>query len=122
MIFPSGGSGRSARSAQAEPGLSGRDLVTRMGISKQAISQLIETLVSLGYVARRPAADDRRRTLLHLTTRGRGAARIIDTTVAEMEETMANAIGRERLLELHRALMELDRASVDSGPDPTPGR
>ena len=105
--------------AEAEPGLSGRDLVARMGISKQAISQLVETLVTLGYVARRPSADDRRRTLLHLTSRGRGAARIIDTTVAEIEETMANAIGRERLRALHRALVELDEASMSSGPDPT---
>ena len=70
---------------QTEPGLSGRDLVTRMGISKQAVSQLIETLVTMGYVTRRPAPDDRRRTLLHLTARGRSAARIIDRTVAEME-------------------------------------
>jgi DNA-binding MarR family transcriptional regulator len=105
--------------AEAEPGLSGRDLVARMGISKQAISQLIETLVTLGYVARRPSADDRRRTHLHLTSRGRGAARIIDTTVAEMEETMANAIGRERLRALHRALAELDEVSMSSRPDPT---
>jgi DNA-binding MarR family transcriptional regulator len=105
--------------AETEPGLSGRDLVARMGISKQAISQLIETLVTLGYVARRPSADDRRRTLLHLTSRGRGAARIIDRTVAEMEATMANAIGRERLRALHRALVELDEASMSSGPDPT---
>jgi DNA-binding MarR family transcriptional regulator len=96
--------------AQAEPGLSGRDLVARLGISKQAVSQLIETMVTLGYVARHPAADDRRRTLLHLTPRGRGAARIIDATAAETEETMANTIGRARLQELHRALMELDEA------------
>ena len=108
--------------AQAEPGLSGRDLVTRMGISKQAISQLMETLVTLGYVTRHAAANDRRRTHLHLTARGRGAARIIDATVAEMEETMAHAIGRERLQELHRALVELDEASVGSGPDTTPPR
>jgi len=105
--------------AQAEPGLSGRDLVARIGISKQAISQLVETLVTLDYVARRPSADDRRRTLLHLTSRGRAAARIIDAKVAEMEETMANAIGRERLQDLHRALVELDEASVGSAPDPT---
>lgn len=105
--------------AQAEPGISGRDLVTRMGISKQAVSQLVENLVTLGYVARDATADDRRRTLLHLTTRGRHAARVIDATVAEMEEAMANTIGRERLQELHRALVELDEASVGSGPDST---
>jgi DNA-binding MarR family transcriptional regulator len=104
--------------AQAEPGLSGRDLVTRMGISKQAVSQLIETLVTLGYVARRPAADDRRRTLLHLTTRGRGAAQLIDATVADMEAAMADTIGRERLLELHRALTELNETPALPVSDP----
>jgi DNA-binding MarR family transcriptional regulator len=96
--------------AQSKPGLSGRDLVARMGISKQAISQLIETLVTMGYVARRPAPDDRRRTLLQLTARGRGAARIIDETVAGMEAAMAGTIGRERLRQLHSALQELDEA------------
>jgi DNA-binding MarR family transcriptional regulator len=98
--------------AQSKPGLSGRDLVTRMGISKQAISQLVDVLVTMGYVARRPAPDDRRRTLLQLTARGRGAARIIDETVAGMEADMATTIGRERLHELHRALQELERDSA----------
>ena len=91
-----------------------------MGVSKQAISQLVETLVTLGYVARDAAADDRRRTLLHLTTRGRHAARIIDTTVAEMEEAMASTIGHERLRDLHRALVELDETPEGSGPDAPP--
>jgi DNA-binding MarR family transcriptional regulator len=94
--------------AQSKPGLSGRDLVNRMGISKQAVSQLVERLVAMGYVARRPAPDDRRRTLLQLTTRGRGAARIIDENVARIEADMAGTLGRERLLQLHRALVELD--------------
>jgi DNA-binding MarR family transcriptional regulator len=96
--------------AQTEPGLSGRDLVTRMGISKQAVSQLVDTLVTMGYVARRPAPDDRRRTLLHLTTRGRSAARIIEGTVAGLEADMACTIGGAQLLLLHRALVELDEA------------
>jgi len=96
--------------APTEPGLSGRDRVPRMGISKQALSQLIETLVTQGYVVRRPADDDRRRTLLYLTTRARGAARIIDEAVAEVEAGMTCTIGRERLQELHRALVDLDEA------------
>jgi DNA-binding MarR family transcriptional regulator len=96
--------------AQSKPGLSGRDLVTRMGISKQAVSQLVEGLVSLGYVVRRPAPDDRRRTLLQLTARGRGAARVIDETVARIEDGMAETLGGERLLQLQRALVELEEA------------
>jgi DNA-binding MarR family transcriptional regulator len=96
--------------AQSKPGLSGRDLVTRMGISKQAISQLVESLVTMGYVVRRPAPDDRRRTLLQLTARGRSAARLIDETVARTEADMASTLGRERLHQLHRALVQLDEA------------
>ncbi|HEX4126652.1 MAG TPA: MarR family transcriptional regulator [Acidimicrobiales bacterium] len=102
--------------ARTEPGLSGRDLVTRMGISKQAVSQLVDTLVTSGYVARHPAPDDRRRTLLHLTPRGRSAARVIDDTVASLEAEMEAVIGREQLRALHEALLRLDE--VDEVDDP----
>jgi DNA-binding MarR family transcriptional regulator len=98
--------------AQTEPGLSGRDLVARMGISKQAVSQLVDTLVTSGYVTRQPSPDDRRRTLLQLTVRGRNAVRVIDDTVAGMEADMAAAIGREQLLLLHKALLQLDEAGT----------
>jgi DNA-binding MarR family transcriptional regulator len=94
--------------AQSSPGLSGRDLVARMGISKQAVSQLIETLVATDYVARHPSPDDRRRTLLRLTARGRGAARTIDEAAAAMETEMLAKIGRGGLSQLYRGLLELD--------------
>jgi DNA-binding MarR family transcriptional regulator len=97
--------------AQAEPGLSGRDLVTRMGISKQAVSQLVDALVTMGYVARCPAPDDRRRTLLQLTHRGRGAVAVIDETASGLEADMAATIGRDQLHLLHRALVQLDEAN-----------
>lgn len=96
--------------ARTEPGLSGRDLVARMGISKQAISQLIDTLVTTGYVARHPAPDDRRRTLLRLTPRGRGAARLIDDAVAGREAHIEAVIGRDQLRALHEALLLLNEA------------
>jgi DNA-binding MarR family transcriptional regulator len=98
--------------AQTEPGLSGRDLVMRMGISKQAVSQLVDTLVTMEYVARQPAPDDRRRTLLHLTARGSGAARVIDDTAARLEADMEAIIGPERLRALHEALLEFDEADA----------
>ncbi len=53
-----------AISALAVPGSSARDLVERMGITKQAVAQLVDTLVEQGYVERLPYAGDRRRTLL----------------------------------------------------------
>jgi DNA-binding MarR family transcriptional regulator len=85
-------------------------------MSKQAVSQLVETLVTLGYVARHPAPDDRRRTLLHLTARGRGAVQVIDHTVAELEAAMAAAIGGDVLRALHGALLDLEQESYASDP------
>ena len=57
---------------------------------------------------RRPSPEDRRRTLLHLTSRGRGAVRVIDEAVAVVEAGMAAKIGRDELLDLYRALEKLD--------------
>jgi DNA-binding MarR family transcriptional regulator len=98
-----------AISALAAPGLkiSARDLVTRMDISKQAVSQLVDTLVAEGYVDRRPDTEDRRRTLLKLTPRGQAAARIIGEAVDEVESEMAVRIGDE-IGKLHRLLKDLD--------------
>ncbi|MGH9017207.1 MAG: MarR family winged helix-turn-helix transcriptional regulator [Acidimicrobiales bacterium] len=112
--------------AQATPGVSGRDLVARMDISKQAVSQLMDTLVDGGFVARRPSTGDRRRTLLVLTPRGRRVARVIDRAVAGVEAAMAAAIGAERLGLLYGALQDLDRHETpaqvrrhrDEGKDP----
>ena len=51
-------------------------LTRELGISKQAVSQLIDTMVMRGYLERTPDAEDRRRMLLHLTPRGRAAATV----------------------------------------------
>lgn len=45
-----------------------------LGITKQAASQLIDTLVLRGYLERHSHPIDRRRTELELTDRGHGAA------------------------------------------------
>src|SRR5665213_816565 len=49
-------------------------LVRELGVSKQAASQLIDTLVIRGYLERAVNADDRRRLSIELTERGRAAA------------------------------------------------
>jgi DNA-binding MarR family transcriptional regulator len=111
--------------APSTPGQSGRDLVTRMDISKQAVSQLVDTLVTAGYVERRPSPEDRRRTLLLLTARGRRAVRVIDETVAEVEEELVAQIGADGLRRLYVALEKLDvledplpaRPAAPIGPD-----
>jgi DNA-binding MarR family transcriptional regulator len=79
-----------------------------MDISKQAVSQLVDTLVNAGYVERRPSPEDRRRTLLLLTARGRRAVRVIDEAVSQVEAKLMDEIGDDGLRRLYLALEELD--------------
>ena len=64
-------------------------LVQRMGITKQAVSKLVDTLVERGYVDRAAHAEDRRRVQLALTERGRRAAELIIAEVLRAESAMA---------------------------------
>ena len=97
-----------ALSALSAPASSARDLVIRMDISKQAVAQLVDTLVALGYVERREFPDDRRRTLLALTERGEQASAVIDRAVEETETAMAGRIGADRLEALYRILLDVE--------------
>src|SRR5487761_726024 len=49
-------------------------LIRDLRISKQAAGQLVETLVSRGYLVRAVDGEDRRRLVVTLTDRGRAAA------------------------------------------------
>jgi DNA-binding MarR family transcriptional regulator len=53
------------------------DLPGNLGVTKQAVSQLIETMVERGYLARSTDQDDRRRVSLEVTPRGREAVEAI---------------------------------------------
>src|SRR5580698_1344886 len=57
----------------ARLGGSAADMISGLGVTKQAASQLIDTLVLRGYLTREVDAEDRRRLTISLTERGRGA-------------------------------------------------
>ena len=62
------------------------DLVELTGLSKQAISQQVAQLTSLGYVRSVQHPDDGRARLLQLTAEGRDAQRTVHRIFAEVEE------------------------------------
>jgi DNA-binding MarR family transcriptional regulator len=80
------------------------ELVDLMQITKQAVSQLIESLVSLEYVERHADPKDGRRVVLRLSDKGRAAASVIGAAAATVEHDMSRRLGKETLLELRRAL------------------
>src|SRR5882757_8299231 len=65
------------------------DIAELVGTSKQAASQLVDTLVTRGYLTRDPAPEDRRRVLLRLTTRGTEAAAVIAESVQDVDAAVA---------------------------------
>lgn len=75
-----------------------------LGITKQAASQLIDTLVLRGYLQRHPHPTDRRRTELELTHRGHGAAVAVRRGVGSVDHTLSQHLSTEARRELRAAL------------------
>ena len=82
-------------------------LVSRMGVSKQAISKLVDILVASGFVDREVDRDDRRRTALHLTAKGRKVVAVIEQAVRVTEQEFAKELGAASFEDLVRMLAQL---------------
>lgn len=53
-----------------QPGITVADLLSRLKITKQSLSRVVNDLLADGYLERRPAANDRRMRQLRLTDKG----------------------------------------------------
>jgi DNA-binding MarR family transcriptional regulator len=83
------------------------DLARDLGISKQAVSQLIDTMVMRGYLARTPDSEDRRRMVLTLTPRGEAAATASWHAVTDAEAELARRLSAEGVAALRAGLIAL---------------
>jgi DNA-binding MarR family transcriptional regulator len=104
-----------AVSALAERDHTAGQLVDRMEITKQAVSQLVETLVELGYVERRADPTDRRRVALALTERGWEAAGVIERAIASLRVELGASIGSDRMDQLETMLSDFGTPEGDGG-------
>lgn len=80
------------------------DVVASLGLSKQAASLLIDTLVLREYLERRVDPEDRRRMGVRLTARGITAAVAIQAAVDAIETCLAQLITAEQLRGLRAGL------------------
>jgi DNA-binding MarR family transcriptional regulator len=87
------------------PGLSLRELATRTATTQSSVSEVVERLAGRGLVARRVAAEDRRRTELTLTAQG-----------AAMVAQGADHV-QERLIAGYLALREEQQRTLADGLD-----
>ena len=85
------------------------DAVAGLGVSKQAASQLVDTLVLRGYVERSPDPNDRRRMNVTLTERGVGAADVIRDARISVDERLAAEISETEMRGLRAGLEALAR-------------
>jgi DNA-binding MarR family transcriptional regulator len=93
------------------------ELVVEMGVSKQAISKLVDSLVELGFVVRLSNAADRRRTNLVLTDRGRDAVTVIEVAISSTEVQLAAELGTSDLEPLRSILARLNAHRDRSGQE-----
>jgi DNA-binding MarR family transcriptional regulator len=106
-LEPLPGSGMHVVGGMAAHRASASAIVHELRISKQAASQLIDTLVARGCVERRPDPADRRRVSIELTDRGREYAAAIIAAVAEVEAELARRLPPDGLDSLRRGLAAL---------------
>ena len=91
----------------AHRGASVADLIRELDVSKQAASQLIDTLVVRGYLSRDINATDRRRLTIGLTERGMAAAAAVRAGVADVDAQLAELCGPRQIAGLRAALEAL---------------
>src|SRR3954470_364051 len=82
-------------------------LLRQLGVSKQAQSQLVDTLVLRGYLTREQDPRDRRRMTLHVTARGRKAAAASAAGVREVDDELARRLTPDQLAGLRVGLVAL---------------
>ncbi|MEU4509029.1 MarR family winged helix-turn-helix transcriptional regulator [Nonomuraea wenchangensis] len=85
-----------------EEGSRATELAAQSGQHKQVIGTLVDELVELGYVERRPDPDDRRAKLIVPTGKGCDFLARSDAVLAEMEAGHARAVGEQAYAEFKR--------------------
>lgn len=87
-------------------------LAERLGISRQAVGQLVDDLEQMGVVRREPDPEDGRAKLVLFTAKGRRGLLEGLSLLQEMEAELAQVIGRRPFLQtaqtLRRILAQLE--------------
>jgi DNA-binding MarR family transcriptional regulator len=114
--------------SSVEPAFSPQsDVVASLGLSKQAASQLIDTLVLREFLERRNDPVDRRRMEVRLTARGRNAAIAVQMATDAIDATVSGLLSAAELrglragLGAYRVVRERRRGSGQAGPRPVAG-
>ena len=84
-----------------------KDLAAQMGISKQAMNDLLRQLEARGYLELRPDPSDGRARLITLTDRGSELMELTHAMAQDVADEWAALVGHERIDALRQTLIEL---------------
>jgi DNA-binding MarR family transcriptional regulator len=92
------------------------EIARRAGISRQAVHQTVQELQQLGLVSLVPDPSNRSAKLVVPTDRGRDSIRVAKTTLAELEDELAQRLGRDQVQALRTALEADWGPTIDGSP------
>jgi DNA-binding MarR family transcriptional regulator len=84
-----------------------QDLPAELGVTKQAVNQVIEVLVNRGYLERRPDRDDRRRVALELTEQGNEVVDAVQRGVEAVDRQLEARVSAEQIDAMRSVLIAL---------------
>jgi DNA-binding MarR family transcriptional regulator len=96
------------------------DIADLLGVTRQAVAQVVQDLEAGGYVRRLADPGDARAKLICLTARGRAALRAMRASRLAVEREWAERLGPQRLEDLRTALTQLIQTPGDYPPDHGP--
>jgi len=91
-------------------GVRGADLAKKLGVSKQAVSQLVTELEEWGVVEQIADPQDGRAKLVRFSKQGEQAMLQGLAVLGELETELSDKIGKRRMQDLHTALLALEKA------------
>jgi DNA-binding MarR family transcriptional regulator len=90
------------------------DLAAKVGVTKQAVSPLVDDLAELGMVERVKDPDDSRAKRIRFSHRGHAALMHGLGVLVEIQEVLGATVGARRMRELHETLKRVI-AALESG-------
>ena len=94
------------------------ELARRANMTKQAMSELVDELVGLGYLVRFPDPADGRAKIILRARKGLEAHETTMRAFAQIERELASLLGRDALDDLRDGLAAARQTIVPAGRDP----
>ncbi len=88
-------------------GARARTIADRLGVSQQAVAELIDDLGRRGYLERLPDPTDRRARLVVLTSKGSSVLREAEAIIEQMEREYAQRVGLDDYRTARRVMARL---------------